>query len=188
MRRIDWIVYAKKPFAGPEQVLRYLARYTHRIAISNHRIVALDDQSVTLTWKDYRNGAKQKHMTLDAHEFIRRFLLHVLPDGFQRIRHYGFLANGHRKAKLATIRKLLDTAQPNRSPPRHRPTNQLPRRPVPGCPALAARLQSSRHAASAVLSAPQKQDSLLVVADVRPCEEKGPFARVAGKRGRNLEF
>ena len=112
VRRVDWIVYAKKPFAGPEQVLRYLARYTHRIAISNRRIIALDDQSVTFTWKDYRDGAKQKRMTLDAHEFIRRFLLHVLPDGFQRIRHYGFLANGHRKAKLATIRKLLDTAPP----------------------------------------------------------------------------
>ena len=111
-RRVDWIVYAKKPFAGPEQVLRYLARYTHRIAISNRRIVAIDDRSVTFTWKDYRDGAKQKTMTLEAHEFIRRFLLHVLPDGFQRIRHYGFLANGHRKAKLATIRKLLAVAPP----------------------------------------------------------------------------
>ena len=111
-RHADWIVYAKKPFAGPEQVLRYLARYTHRIAISNRRIVALDDQSVTFTWKDYRDGAKQKRMTLHAHEFLRRFLLHVLPDGFQRIRHYGFLANGHRKAKLAVIRKLLAVAPP----------------------------------------------------------------------------
>ena len=111
-RRVDWIVYAKKPFAGPEQVLRYLARYTHRIAISNRRIVALDDQSVSFTWKDYRDGGKQKRMTLDAHEFIRRFLLHILPDGFQRIRHYGFLANGHRKAKLAVIRKLLAVAPP----------------------------------------------------------------------------
>jgi Putative transposase/Transposase zinc-binding domain len=112
VRRADWIVYAKKPFAGPEQVLRYLARYTHRIAISNRRIVAIDDHSVTFTWKDYRDDAKQKRMTLDAHEFIRRFLLHVLPEGFQRIRHYGFLANGHRKAKLALIRKLLDAAPP----------------------------------------------------------------------------
>ena len=112
VRRLHWIVYAKKPFAGPEQVLRYLARYTHRIAISNRRIVALDDQSVTFTWKDYRDGAKQKRMTLDAHEFLRRFLLHLLPDGFQRIRHYGFLANGHRKAKLAVIRKLLAVAPP----------------------------------------------------------------------------
>jgi Putative transposase/Transposase zinc-binding domain len=112
VRRIDWIVYAKKPFAGPEQVLRYLSRYTHRIAISNRRLVTLDDMSVGFTWKDYRDGAKQKCMTLDAHEFIRRFLLHVLPDGFQRIRHYGFLANGHRKTKLAIIRRLLDVAPP----------------------------------------------------------------------------
>ena len=112
VRRIDWIVYAKKPFAGPEQVLRYLARYTHRIAISNRRIVALDDRSVGFTWKDYRDGGQQKCMTLGAHEFIRRFLLHVLPDGFQRIRHYGFLANGHRKAKLAVIRRLLNITPP----------------------------------------------------------------------------
>ena len=112
VRRVDWIVYAKKPFAGPEQVLRYLARYTHRIAISNRRLVALDESSVTFTWKDYRDGGKQKRMTLGAHEFIRRFLLHVLPKGFQRIRHYGFLANGHRKAKLALIRRLLDVTPP----------------------------------------------------------------------------
>ncbi len=111
-RRIDWIVYAKKPFAGPEQVLRYLARYTHRIAISNRRLEALDDTSVGFTWKDYRDGGTQKRMTLDAHEFIRRFLLHVLPDRFQRIRHCGFLANSHRKAKLALIRRLLDVAPP----------------------------------------------------------------------------
>ena len=111
-RRIDWIVYAKKPFAGPEQVLRYLSRYTHRIAISNRRIVSVDDTSVGFIWKDYRDGGKQKCMTLGAHEFIRRFLLHVLPDGFQRIRHYGFLANGHRKAKLSLIRRLLDVAPP----------------------------------------------------------------------------
>ena len=110
VRRSDWIVYAKKPFAGPQQVLRYLARYTHRIAISNRRIVALDDRSVGFTWKDYRDGGRQKCMTLDAHEFIRRFLLHVLPEGFQRIRHYGFLANGHRKAKLVIIRSLFNAA------------------------------------------------------------------------------
>ena len=112
VRRVDWIVYAKKPFAGPEQVLRYLARYTHRIAISNRRLVALDESSVTFTWKDYRDGGEHKRMTLGAHEFIRRFLLHVLPKGFQRIRHYGFLANGHRKAKLALIRRLLDVTPP----------------------------------------------------------------------------
>jgi hypothetical protein len=137
VRRADWIIYAKKPLAGPEQVLRYLARYTHRIAISNRRIVAIDDHSVTFTWKDYRDGAKQKRMTLDAHEFIRRFLMHVLPEGFQRIRHYGFLANGHRRAKLALIRKLLDAAPPvtrhaAETPP-DEPTATLPATPPP-CP------------------------------------------------------
>ena len=112
VRRTEWIVFAKKPFAGPEQVLHYLARYTHRIAISNRRLVALDDPSVTFTWKDYRDGGRRKCMTLAAFEFIRRFLLHVLPDGFQRIRHYGFLANGHRRVKLAAIRRLLDADKP----------------------------------------------------------------------------
>jgi hypothetical protein len=107
LRRAEWIVFAKRPFAGPEQVLAYLSRYTHRIAISNHRLVGMDDSTVSFNWKDYRHGAAPRRMTLAADEFIRRFLLHVLPDGFQRIRHYGFLANGHRKAKLAVIRRLL---------------------------------------------------------------------------------
>jgi hypothetical protein len=107
LRRIEWLVYAKRPFAGPEQVLAYLARYTHRVAISNHRLITVDATAVTFTWRDYRYAGTCRQMTLDAHEFMRRFLLHVLPDGFQRIRHYGFLANGHRRAKLALIRKLL---------------------------------------------------------------------------------
>ena len=110
LRRIEWVVYAKRPFAGPETVLAYLGRYTHRVAFSNRRLVALDNGRVTFTWKDYAGGAVPKNMTLAADEFIRRFLLHVLPGGFQRIRHYGFLANGHRKAKLALIRKLLNAA------------------------------------------------------------------------------
>ena len=110
LRRTEWLVYAKPPFAGPDQVLSYLARYTHRVAISNHRLVGLDDAGVSFTWRDYRDGARTKRMTLAAHEFVRRFLLHVLPDGFQRIRHYGFLANGHRREKLALIRRLLDVA------------------------------------------------------------------------------
>ena len=92
-------------------MLAYLARYTHRVAISNHRLVALSDGRVTFTWRDYRDAAKVKPMTLEADVFIRRFLLHVLPDGFQRIRHYGFLANGHRRNKLALIRRLI-TAVP----------------------------------------------------------------------------
>ena len=130
VRRTDWIVYAKKPFAGPQQVLRYLARYTHRIAITNRRLVGLDDRSVTFTWKDYRAGAEQKRMTLTAFEFIRRFLLHVLPDGFQRIRHYGFLANGHRRDKLAIIRRLLDAAAPEPVTPDAPPEDTAPAAPA----------------------------------------------------------
>ena len=109
LRQVEWVVYAKPPFGGPAQVLAYLGRYTHRIAISNSRLISMDDTRVSFRWKDYRHDGKSKAMTLDAHEFIRRFLLHTLPDGFHRIRHYGFLANGHRAAKLALCRALLDT-------------------------------------------------------------------------------
>src|SRR3954469_1018545 len=111
-RRREWVVYAKAPFAGPKQVLGYLARYTHRVAISNRRLVALDDGQVSFRWKDYRtNGrTRPKVMRLPAGEFMRRFLLHVLPDGFHRIRHYGLLANGHRAAMLARCRELLDVS------------------------------------------------------------------------------
>ena len=107
MRRLDWIVYAKRPFGGPAQVLAYLGRYTHRVAITNRRLVALDDEHVAFTWKDYRQSGTTKIMRLKPAEFIRRFLLHTLPDGFHRIRHFGFLANGHRTAKLALCRSLL---------------------------------------------------------------------------------
>jgi hypothetical protein len=112
LARAEWVVYAKAPFAGPEQVLAYLARYTHRVAVANSRLVAFDGQRVTLRYKDYRaNGeARRKIMTLDAGEFIRRFLLHVLPDGFHRIRHYGFLANGVRVEAVAKARALLGAA------------------------------------------------------------------------------
>ena len=107
LRRAEWVVYAKPPFGGPEQVLAYLGRYTHRVAIANSRLVSVTEDEVAFRWKDNRDGGKSKVMALDAHEFIRRFLLHTLPDGFHRIRHYGFLANGHRAAKLALCRKLL---------------------------------------------------------------------------------
>jgi hypothetical protein len=109
LRKCDWVVYAKRPFAGPEAVLAYLSRYTHRVAISNSRLVAMDEQGVTFRWKDYRakGRTRRKTMTLDADEFMRRFLLHVLPGGFHRIRHYGLLANGNRAASLAHIRELL---------------------------------------------------------------------------------
>lgn len=110
LRRAEWVVFAKRPFAGPGQVLAYLSRYTHRIAISNRRLVAMDDDKVTFTWKDYRKGSATSAMTLSVDEFMRRFLLHVLPDGFQRIRHFGFLANSHRKTKITLIRKLLDAS------------------------------------------------------------------------------
>jgi hypothetical protein len=112
LNTIPWVVYAKRPFGGPEQVLDYLARYTHRVAIANGRLVALADGRVSFLWKDYRHHDKRKVMTLDANEFIRRFLLHVLPDGFHRIRHYGYLANGGRVAKLAHCRRLLAAPEP----------------------------------------------------------------------------
>ena len=111
-RRMEWVVYAKPPFGGPEQVLDYLGRYTHRVAISNERLIRLQDGRVTFRWKDYRAGNKQKLMTLEAEEFIRRYLLHVLPRGFVRIRHFGWLANTHREQKLALCRKLLGVEQP----------------------------------------------------------------------------
>src|SRR4029453_10811999 len=108
LRRLDWVVYAKPPFGGPEQVLAYLGRYTHRVAIANSRLLSLADGKVRFTWKDYRADGKTKVMTLDADEFIRRFLLHTLPDSFHRIRHYGFLANGSRNNNIAHCRRLLE--------------------------------------------------------------------------------
>src|SRR5262252_7397512 len=108
--RQDWVVYAKPAFGGPEQVLRYLGRYTHRIAISNHRLVSFDGDKVTFRWRDYARGNKQRLMTVSASEFIRRFLVHVLPKGFVRIRHFGFMANAHRVASLERCRRLLSMA------------------------------------------------------------------------------
>jgi hypothetical protein len=107
LRQKAWVVYAKRPFAGPEQVIEYVGRYTHRVAISNRRIVGMDDEAVSFRWKDYRDGEQVKVMRLAASEFIRRFLQHVLPSEFVRIRHYGILANGRRKEKLARCRELL---------------------------------------------------------------------------------
>jgi hypothetical protein len=109
LRKCEWVVYAKRPFAGPAAVLAYLSRYTHRVAISNGRLVAMDERGVTLRWKDYRDKGKTRYktMTLGAGEFLRRFLLHVLPGGFHRIRHYGLLANGARRSTLALVRELL---------------------------------------------------------------------------------
>ena len=114
LRKAEWVVYAKEPFAGPRAVLSYLSRYTHRVAISNSRLVARDDDGVTFKCKDYRRkgSARYKTMRLPNHEFIRRFLIHVLPKGFHRIRHYGLLANGHRAANVTRLRQLLATPPP----------------------------------------------------------------------------
>lgn len=108
----EWVVYAKPPFGGPERVLEYLGRYTHRVAISNSRLVAFTGEEVSFRWKDYRRESHQKVMRLPADEFLRRFLLHVLPDGFQRIRHYGLMANRTREAKLQRCRELLQVPAP----------------------------------------------------------------------------
>ena len=114
LRRADWVVYAKRPFGGPEAVLAYLARYTHRVAIANSRIIAMDRNGVTFRWKDYRARSSgkvwRKTMTLTAPEFIRRFLLHVLPDGFHRIRHYGLLASSRRADTIVRIREIIAAA------------------------------------------------------------------------------
>ena len=110
--KTEWVVYAKPPFGGPRQVLEYLGRYTHRVAISNNRLIGFADNQVTFHWKDYRHESRPKVMQLAADEFIRRFLLHVLPSGFQRIRHHGFLANRYRTVKLAQCRQLLADPAP----------------------------------------------------------------------------
>jgi hypothetical protein len=112
LRRQQWVVYAKRAFSGPMQVLRYLGRYTHRVAISNHRLLAFDGEHVTFRWKDYVHGGKQRKMRLTGTEFLRRFFLHVLPKGFVRIRHFGFLANRSRARQLALCRQLLAMSTP----------------------------------------------------------------------------
>lgn len=134
LRRTDWVVYAKPPFGGPDQVLTYLGRYTHRVAISNDRVIGLDGDRVRFRWKDYRDRSRVKIMSLAAAEFIRRFLLHVLPSGFMRIRHYGLLANRHRAEKLAQCRRLLDQAE---AEPRLRETVEVMMRRLTGRDILA---------------------------------------------------
>jgi Putative transposase len=112
LRTTEWVVYAKETFAGPEQVLAYLARYTHRVAITNRRLLDLDHTHVSFRCKDFRKSGRRKNqvMRIEVGEFMRRFLLHILPNGFHRVRHYGLLANGHRAGKLATCRDLLAAA------------------------------------------------------------------------------
>ena len=133
VRKKRWVVYAKPPFAGPEAVLAYLSRYTHRVAISNRRLIGFDGVSVTFRYKDYRRSApeRQQVMTLATDEFIRRFLLHVLPRGFHRIRHYGLLAGSARKDCLAHARELLEVAPAPEEPAAEEPADQRP--PCPCC-------------------------------------------------------
>ncbi len=148
LRRQDWIVYVKPAFGGPLQVLRYLGRYTHRVAISNHRLLSFDGERVTFRWRDYAHGNKSRIMTLDAIEFLRRFFLHILPNGFVRIRHFGFLANRFRTARLALCRQLLacEIPEPPPTAPVPPPTWQCPRCGAPMIPLarLTAQELSSR--------------------------------------------
>ena len=142
LRGIDWVVYAKEPFAGPRQVLRYLSRYTHRIAISNRRLVVADHKGVTFKYKDYRieGLARYKTMTLATDEFIRRFLIHVLPKGFHRIRHYGLLATGARAANIAHARELLAVPSRPKEPETPKAAIDEPRVLPRPCPCCAARM------------------------------------------------
>ena len=136
LRKKNWIIYAKPPFAGPEAVLAYLSRYTHRVAISNRRLIALDEAGVTFRYKDYRRDGpdRQRTMTLAAGEFIRRFLLHVLPQGFHRIRHYGLLASGGRKAQYrACARTARGCAKASAGDGRCRRSEKILRPPCPRC-------------------------------------------------------
>jgi Putative transposase len=142
LRHIEWVVYCKRPFAGPEQVLRYLSRYTHRVAISNRRLVAADDDAIAFRWKDYRVDGpdRWKTMRLQPHEFIRRFLIHVLPKGFHRIRHYGLFASTNRAENIATVRALLNVAPPAADPQQEPDVaNTLRVLPWP-CPCCGARM------------------------------------------------
>jgi hypothetical protein len=142
LRQIDWVVYAKQPFAGPKQVLRYLSRYTHRVAISNRRLLSADENSVTFKYKDYRieGAARYKTMTLATDEFIRRFLIHVLPKGFHRIRHYGLLASTNRAANIAHARELLAVPSRPKQPDTPEATIDEPRVLSQPCPCCGGRM------------------------------------------------
>jgi hypothetical protein len=163
--RMEWVVYAKRPFGGPEQVLKYLARYTHRVAISNRRLLSVENGRVTFEWKDYAAGNQTETMTLEAVEFIRRFLLHVLPSGFVHIRHFGFLANRKRKENLALCRSLLAAPQlvseaSVDSPGSHdSTTEEQPRRCLVCKTGRLIRIQVLTAAACACLPAPMIPDT-----------------------------
>jgi putative transposase/transposase-like zinc-binding protein len=143
LRTTRWFVYCKKPFAGPQAVLAYLARYTHRVAIANSRLIAADDNGVTFKWKDYRFEGRERYktMTLAPDEFIRRFLIHVLPKGFHRIRHYGLLASAARQANIARVRELLAASEPPTLPdPTTKATAPAPNDHRPPCPCCGGRM------------------------------------------------
>jgi hypothetical protein len=143
LKTTRWFVYSKRPFAGPQAVLAYLARYTHRVAIANSRLIAADERGVTFTWKDYRSTGRNRHktMTLATHEFIRRFLIHVLPKGFHRIRHYGLLASAARRANIARVRELLAAPEPPTLPdPTTKVTATAPTDHRPPCPSCGGRM------------------------------------------------
>ena len=143
LRTTRWFVYAKRPFAGPQAVLAYLSRYTHRVAIANSRLIAADADGVTFTWKDYRFEGRDRHktMTLAPDEFIRRFLLHILPKGFHRIRHYGLLASAARRANIARARELLAAPEPRAAPDATtKATATAPTDRRPPCPCCGGRM------------------------------------------------
>jgi hypothetical protein len=142
LKTTRWFVYSKRPFAGPQAVLAYLARYTHRVAISNRRLVALDADHVTFRYKDYRRNGQERYrtMTLVPGEFIRRFLLHVLPKGFHRIRHYGLLASAARKANIARARELLATPEPSAERDQTTRAAAAPTDHRPPCPCCGGRM------------------------------------------------
>jgi hypothetical protein len=133
LRKAEWVVYSKRPFGGPEPVLAYLSRYTPRVAIANSRLIARDDETVTFKWKNYRAKSRERYktMTLAGPEFIRRFLIHVQPKGFHRIRHYGLFGNTNRASNIARIRSLLHAAQPQPDAAADEPL--LPSYPCPCC-------------------------------------------------------
>ena len=163
-RKTEWVVYAKPPFGGPEAVLAYLSRYTHRVAISNSRLVSADAQTVTFRWKDYRikSGDRQKVMRLATPEFIRRFLIHVLPDGFHRIRHYGLLASAKRKANITKIRALLCIRQPEQNVAQDPNVEAAPltlREPCPCCGGAMRIIEIFRHGQKPMSRAPPREQA-----------------------------
>jgi hypothetical protein len=162
LRKKEWVVYAKPPFGGPEAVLAYLSRYTHRVAISNSRLISADANAVTFKWKDYhiKSGVKQNTMRLSTNEFIRRFLIHVLPDGFHRIRHYGFLASSRRKSNIAKVRALLGAQPPKQDDPQAAETILLTlREPCPDCGGQMRIIETFRRGQKPQSRAPPKRQA-----------------------------